>query len=50
MKWDKRLETGIAEIDGQHKEIFKRIDRLGLAILNGEEKAALIHVIEFLES
>jgi hemerythrin len=49
MKWDKRLETGIIQIDDQHREIFKRIDQLGLAILNGEEKVRLVHILEFLD-
>ena len=49
LKWDKRLETGIPVIDNQHKEIFKRIDKLELAILNGEEKKELIQLIQFLE-
>ncbi len=41
LQWDKRLETGITQIDDQHKEIFKRIADFGLAILNGKEKAEL---------
>ena len=49
LKWDKRLETGISKIDDQHREIFKRIDDLELAILNCKEKAELVRVIEFLE-
>jgi hemerythrin len=26
--WDRNLETGDAEIDGQHRELFHRIDKL----------------------
>jgi hemerythrin len=26
--WDPNLETGVPEIDGQHRELFARIDRL----------------------
>jgi hemerythrin len=50
LQWDKRLETGITQIDDQHKEIFKRIADFGLALLNGKEKAELIKLIGFLES
>ena len=50
LKWDKRLETGIPAIDGQHKGIYKRIDKLGLAILNGKGKVELITLINFLVS
>ncbi|MDR0958262.1 MAG: hemerythrin, partial [Clostridiales bacterium] len=28
MLWNKRLETGIEQIDEQHKELFRRIDAL----------------------
>jgi len=49
LKWDKRLETGIATIDNQHKEIFNRIDKLGLALLEGKERAELLSLIRFLE-
>ena len=48
LKWDKRLETGISTIDSQHKEIFKRIDKLGLSIINGRGKTELILLIDFL--
>jgi hemerythrin len=48
-KWDNRLETGIGVIDGQHKELFKRIDQLELAIYNGESRDELIKMIDFLD-
>ncbi len=50
LQWDKRLETGIDEVDNQHKEIFKRIADFGLAILKGKEKSELIKLIGFLNS
>jgi hemerythrin len=48
-EWDSRLETGIGVIDGQHRELFKRIDMLELAIYNGKSRDELIKMIDFLD-
>jgi len=48
-EWDSRLETGIGVIDGQHRELFKRIDMLELAIYQGKSRDELIKMIDFLD-
>lgn len=50
LKWNKSLETGIKQIDAQHRELFSRIDKLELAILECEEEKELVRLIEYLES
>jgi hemerythrin len=49
-KWDKNLETGIGEIDRQHRELFRRIDGLELAIYEGKGRNELTTMINYLES
>lgn len=49
-QWDKNLETGIEQIDEQHRELFNRIDKLELAIYKGESRSELIKIMEYLES
>jgi len=49
-EWDKRLETGIDEIDDQHRELFNRIDKLELAMYSGKGAAELKQLVEFLLS
>jgi len=49
-EWTERLETGIDEIDSQHKELFNRIDKLELAIYKGRATDELIKLMEYLES
>ncbi|OHD64088.1 MAG: hypothetical protein A2176_08750 [Spirochaetes bacterium RBG_13_51_14] len=48
--WNKELETGIEEIDNQHRELIKRIESLDLAIYGGKAKVELVMMIEYLES
>jgi hemerythrin len=48
-EWDSRLETGIGVIDEQHKELFKRIDQLELAIYQGKSRDELIKMMDFLD-
>lgn len=50
LKWDTRLETGIDEIDSQHRELFKRIDSLELSMFGGKPKVEMVMMIEYLES
>jgi hemerythrin len=45
MLWTKSLETGIAKIDEQHKELFKRID----ALMDSGNKDRFKETIDFLE-
>lgn len=47
-EWNSRLETGIKEIDEQHKGLFEQIDRLELAIYKGSAIEELKSIIEYL--
>jgi len=49
-EWSARLETGIKEIDEQHKGLFEQIDRLDLAIYRGSAIGELKNLIEYLNS
>jgi hemerythrin len=49
-EWTSSLETGIEEIDEQHKELFNRIDKLELAIYKGRAAIELESLMKYLES
>ncbi len=49
-KWNSRFETGIKEIDEQHKGLFERIDQLELAMYRGSASEELKKIIEYLNS
>ena len=49
MEWTEKLATGISTIDSQHKELFKRINNLVLAIKQGRCKSEIDGVIKFLD-
>jgi hemerythrin len=49
-QWTEQYETGVPIIDRQHRELFKRIDHLMLALYDGEGIEGLKEIIEFLES
>jgi hemerythrin len=48
-QWDDRLSTGNSTIDGQHQELFRRINLLIEACRRGEAKEAIEEAINFLE-
>jgi len=48
-EWDPKLETGVAVIDQQHRELFRRLDELQLAIYGAKAKNELVVMIEYLE-
>jgi len=48
-EWDPKLETGVAVIDQQHRELFRRLDELQLAIYGAKPKNELVVMIEYLE-
>ena len=48
-EWDSRLETGIGIIDEQHRELFKRINQLDLAVYQGKSKDELLKMFDFLD-
>lgn len=47
--WSNELATGVAAIDNQHKEIFKRVDRLAAACSDGKGKDEVLRLLLFLE-
>lgn len=49
-EWQKEYETGIPKIDGQHRELFKRIDNLTLALYGNKGKDELRRLITYLKS
>ena len=49
MKWDEKFATGIRTIDSQHKELFKRINNLVVAIKEHRCKAEIDGTIKFLD-
>jgi len=48
-KWTEKFNTGITSIDRQHRELFREIDKLALAIYTGESKRHLKGSLNFLE-
>lgn len=48
IKWSEELATGFHEIDNQHKEIFKRADKLAEACRSGKGKDEIDEVFLFL--
>ncbi len=49
MEWNDKLAVGIKTIDSQHKELFKRINNLVLAIKQHRCKAEFDGTLKFLE-
>jgi hemerythrin len=49
VKWRTSLETGIAEIDDQHKQLFERINKLFESCNQCKGKEEVANVIKFLE-
>jgi hemerythrin len=49
-KWKEEYELGIQEIDNQHRELFKRVDKLTLSLYGGKGKSELGNLISFLKS
>ncbi len=47
--WSEDLATGVETIDDQHKEIFRRADRLSAACSEGKGKEEVLKLVEFLE-
>ncbi|MBI3756011.1 MAG: hemerythrin family protein [Deltaproteobacteria bacterium] len=49
IQWTEALATGAADIDNQHKELFKRINSLFDACQQGKGKSEVMNVLKFLE-
>lgn len=47
VSWDPKLLVGNAEIDGQHQELFRRVDQLLLALQMGSVAAEVERVMAF---
>ena len=47
-EWAEKYETKIPQIDVQHKELFKHIDDLTLAMYSGNSSAEISEMISFL--
>jgi hemerythrin len=50
VEWEDRLATGVANIDAQHKEIFKRFNALLKACETGKSRAEVVHVLNFVSN
>lgn len=48
LHWDPGLAVGLPEIDGQHQELFVRIDRLVTAIQAGRSAVEVVHLLDYL--
>ena len=49
MEWTEKLAIGISSIDSQHKELFKRINNLVIAIKEKRCKSEIDTTIKFLD-
>jgi hemerythrin len=49
MEWSEKLAVGVATIDSQHKELFKRINNLVLAIKEHRCKSEIDGTLKFLD-
>lgn len=49
LEWDNALNTGIQEIDAQHQELYRRINRLLEAAVQGQGRSEIGATIEFLQ-
>ena len=47
--WSDDLATGVTEIDNQHREIFRRVDKLSTACGEGKGKDEVLRLLLFLE-
>jgi hemerythrin len=48
LSWDPSLATGLPEIDGQHQELFARIERLLSAVQRGQSREEVVRVLDYL--
>jgi hemerythrin-like metal-binding protein len=47
--WDEKYSVGIQSIDSQHKELFRQLDNLLLAMKRGEGQSAISGIIQELD-
>ncbi|HEX9242362.1 MAG TPA: bacteriohemerythrin [Anaeromyxobacter sp.] len=48
LQWTQALAVGVEEVDEQHRELFRRAERL-IAALRGGERAEVVPLLSFLE-
>ena len=48
LEWSERFSVGVAEIDGQHRELFRQVNRLLTSCSQGAGKALLPEIFDFL--
>lgn len=48
IQWDRSLAVGVAIIDAQHQELFRMVNGLMDALVKGQPKAELEHLLSFL--
>ncbi|MCS7304605.1 MAG: bacteriohemerythrin [Thermoguttaceae bacterium] len=48
--WDDSLRTGVLLVDGQHQELFRQINSLHEAMLQGKGREEVAKLIQFLDS
>jgi hemerythrin len=48
VSWDPSLAVGLPEIDGQHQELFSRMDRMLTAIQRGQSNDEVVRLLEYL--
>lgn len=46
--WDPLMDTGIAEVDEDHRELVRRINELGQAMKQGEGRSKVAELLVFL--
>lgn len=46
--WDRLMETGIAAIDNDHRELVRHVNELGQAMRRGEGRARIAELLGFL--
>ena len=49
LEWREAMETGHADIDGHHKELFQKIQDIITACKNGNERHEVINLLNFLK-
>lgn len=50
MLWNNALETGVASIDAQHKELFRQVEELLNAGMNQRSREKIKETMDFLET
>lgn len=49
IQWDDSLTTGVADIDDQHRELFRRFNALISACKQGQGREEVMRILQFLD-